>query len=164
IVTASGVAAPLVSGKTVTLSAANMIGTTTTALPLGSTSVNASAGTGINLRQATGNLNLGSVSSTSGNVTVAATQGNVTITQINDAQGAVQVTAGRGSILSGGLGLFTNVIADSVTLSANGGSIGTTQKPLTLTSTKALSATALTGVSIVSQGPLLIHDVTTTSG
>lgn len=152
-------------GRTVNLSAGQEVGDEALALSTQSNTVNASAGNGgVYLSESNG-LTIGTLTAagTDNNVVLNATQGNITVGSITATGGDVTLTAGNGGITATGSG--TNVTAGSLTTSSKTAT-GAANKALA-TNVDAITATttsAQAGVYMANGKALSGLSVTTPNG
>lgn len=159
--TASGGIVPFsgtISGATVNLSAGTSVGIAQAPEVVAvSGSLNASAGTGVYLKDTTGALTLGSISTSSGNVGIADSAGNINLGSITATPGSITLAAPQGSLLS--TGSAVNLTGSAVSLTAKG-TAGVIGAPLTLSATGPVTVTAASVDLTAASGDLDISTVT----
>ena len=101
-----------------------------------------------------------------GAITLTAISGDLALGSVSSTTGGVTLTANQGSILNGDARSTANIAAGTVNLTATNGSIGTAGTALSLASTNTvLTAAAGTGVNITAvSGTLNANSVTSTAG
>jgi hypothetical protein len=163
----AGSTAAITTGGNLVLDSGGSIGTQLTPLR---TTVSASAallasavGT-LTLRQLGNGLRVAEVL-TGVDAVITVVTGDLTVGRIQ-APTSVTLTTQAGSILDGldnTADTDGNVLTDTLTLTATGGSIGSAVKPLD-TTVDTLTATATNDVSLVNRGPLVAQSVTAATG
>ncbi len=159
-----------IAAKNILLLADGSIGTDSNALIVQTPSAfNSISGASTNVTQASGDFNVGTVTSAAGNATLTAASGNVILGTVNATQGTATISA-LGSILDGDApSSMSDINANSIHLSAAGGTVGTEASPLQINSSYSaaglVSAAATGDVNLnETAGSLNVGTITSFTG
>jgi hypothetical protein len=109
---------------------------------------------GVNVNQAAGTMNVGTIASSGGNVNLTASSGDVHLGSVTANQGTTSITASGSIVDTNGGGL--DISANSINLDATGGTIGTVANPLQIDS----SVTSAGAVNGTASGGVYLNEVT----